>query len=402
MNKITAPREVLVIMEKLRRAGHGAYLVGGCVRDSLLGKTPHDYDVTTDASPDRMKEVFRDDRTVETGIRHGTLTVISEGVPVEVTSFRIDGEYRDGRRPESVSFTTDIALDLSRRDFTVNAMAYSEESGLIDLFSGVRHLEEKKIVTVGDPDDRFSEDGLRVLRALRFASCLDFTVGEETAEAVRRSVPLLLRVSAERIRTELMKLLAGPGAERIARDFSGVVGASAGVSADAAAKAAGLFGKTEPDPLTRLALIYLSAGLSPREAGEKAAALKPSRAEKDAVVSALSAASAPMPTATPAVRRLVGGAGLGTVRRAAEIRSATGDPDAEKTARLAEEIVRRGDPVKISDLTVGGKEMIDALGVEGEKIGEILSRLLFLVTEDEVRNEPGELLAAAKQIIEKN
>ncbi len=397
--KIAAPSFVKKVTDALRNAGFSAYLVGGCVRDSLLGEVPHDYDVATNAVPEQMKEAFSGFRTVETGIEHGTLTVISEGEPVEVTTFRIDGEYTDGRHPDGVRFTDGIEPDLSRRDFTVNAMAYSDTDGLIDLFGGEEHLREKLIACVGEPDERFGEDGLRVLRALRFASRLDFTVEEKTAESVRRSVPLLLRVSAERIYSELTRLLEGPGAARIMREFPGVIGAVTDVPDDAVLRAADTADKTGKDHITRLAALFAEAGLDRDGAAKRMNELKTSRADRDGVITVLLLSEEPLPDAPPAMRRLLGRVGADAVKRAADIRAARGDEVAKGAADLADEIFVRGDPVRISDLAVRGGDIQSVLHVEGKGIGEILEGLLFLVTEEKVKNDRDDLLAAAKEMM---
>ncbi|MBR6916377.1 MAG: CCA tRNA nucleotidyltransferase [Clostridia bacterium] len=396
--KIAAPSFVKKVTDALRVAGFSAYLVGGCVRDSLLGETPHDYDVATNAVPEQMKKAFSDFRTVETGIKHGTLTVISDGEPVEVTTFRIDGEYSDGRHPDGVEFTDGIAPDLSRRDFTVNAMAYSDGDGLIDLFGGEEHLKRKLIVCVGEPDERFGEDGLRVLRALRFASRLDFTVEDKTAESVRRSVTLLLRVSAERVYSELTRLLEGPGAARIMREFPGVIGAVTDVPEDAVLRAAEITDKTDRDHLTRLALTFAEAGFDRDGAAERMRKLKTSRADREDAIAALRLAAEPLPDAPPAMRRMLGKFGADAVRRAADVRAARGDAAAKDAAALAQEIINRGDPVRVSDLAVRGGDIRSVLPVEGKEIGEILEKLLFLVTEEKIKNDRDELLKAAEEM----
>ena len=397
--KITAPSFVDKVTAALRGAGFSAYLVGGCVRDHLLETVPHDYDVATNAVPEQMKEAFSAFRTVETGIEHGTLTVISDGEPVEVTTFRIDGTYTDGRHPDGVKFTDGIAPDLSRRDFTVNAMAYSDDEGLIDLFGGEEHLKQKLIACVGVPDERFGEDGLRVLRALRFASRLDFTVEEKTAESVRRSVPLLLRVSAERIYSELTRLLEGPGAARILREFPAVIGTVTDVPEDAVIKAADIIDKTERDHITRLALLFGEAGLGRDGAAQRMRKLKTSRADRDDVIAACRLSAEPLPDGAPAMRRLIGQVGESSVKRAADIRAARGDAAAKDAEKLAGEIIARGDPVRISDLAVRGGDIQSIVPVEGKEIGEILEKLLFLVTEEKAKNDRDDLLAAAKEMM---
>ncbi len=199
------------------------YPVGGCVRDSLLGKTPNDWDITTSAKPEDMKSVFADFHCIDTGIKHGTVTVVIDGEPLEITTFRLDGEYEDNRHPKSVTFTSNLGADLGRRDFTVNAMAYSKMTGTVDLFGGQNDLKNRIIRCVGDPDRRFNEDALRILRALRFASALDFEIEEKTAQSLLKNRALLGNISEERIAKELLKLVCGKGAKRILTDFAPVL-----------------------------------------------------------------------------------------------------------------------------------------------------------------------------------
>ena len=213
------PRDVEELLLRLREAGYAAYVVGGCVRDTMLGLTPHDWDLCTSALPEEMLEVFRGERLAETGLKHGTLTVIRNHVPYEITTFRVDGAYTDHRHPDAVSFVDDIQEDLARRDFTVNAMAYSPVEGLRDPFGGREDLDRRLIRCVGTPAHRFEEDALRILRALRFASTYDFTIEEETDAAIRSMAGDLSRVAPERKREELLKLLCGRGAGRILREY---------------------------------------------------------------------------------------------------------------------------------------------------------------------------------------
>lgn len=217
------PKNVDTAINLLQSAGFEAYAVGGCVRDSLLGKTPNDWDITTSAKPEDMKSVFADFHCIDTGIKHGTVTVVIDGEPLEITTFRLDGEYEDNRHPKSVTFTSDLVADLGRRDFTVNAMAYSKKTGTVDLFGGQNDLKNKIIRCVGDPDRRFNEDALRILRALRFASALDFEIEEKTAQSLLKNRALLGNISEERIAKELLKLVCGEGAKRILTDFAPVL-----------------------------------------------------------------------------------------------------------------------------------------------------------------------------------
>ena len=217
------PAPVATLLSRLHAAGYSAYVVGGCVRDTLLGLEPHDWDICTSALPDRMQDVFRDLHTVETGLKHGTLTVVLDHVPYEVTTFRVDGDYTDHRHPDSVRFVDNLTEDLARRDFTVNAMAWSPETGLADPFGGRADLSAGLIRCVGEPEKRFDEDALRILRALRFASVYDFAIEPDTDAALRRMAPDLHRVAGERVREELLKLLCGRAAGRILRAYPEVL-----------------------------------------------------------------------------------------------------------------------------------------------------------------------------------
>lgn len=217
------PKNVDIAINLLQSAGFEAYAVGGCVRDSLLGKTPNDWDITTSAKPENMKSVFADFHCIDTGIKHGTVTVVIDGEPLEITTFRLDGEYEDNRHPKSVTFTSNLGADLGRRDFTVNAMAYSKMTGTVDLFGGQNDLKNGIIRCVGNPDRRFNEDALRILRALRFASALDFGIEEKTAQSLLKNRALLGNISEERIAKELLKLVCGKGAKRILTDFAPVL-----------------------------------------------------------------------------------------------------------------------------------------------------------------------------------
>ena len=203
--QIVIPEQVNSILESLQKAGYEAYVVGGCVRDALLGREPHDWDITTSALPTEVKNVFP--RTVDTGLQHGTVTVLCGGTGYEVTTFRVDGVYEDGRHPKEVTFTPSLKEDLRRRDFTINAMAYNTASGLVDLFGGQQDLENGVVRAVGDPVQRFTEDALRIMRAIRFSAQLGYEIEPGTLKAAEILAPNLQKISSERIREELEKTL---------------------------------------------------------------------------------------------------------------------------------------------------------------------------------------------------
>ncbi len=209
------PEKVKVISEKLKLCGFEAFAVGGCVRDSIMGAVPNDWDICTDAKPEQIKHCFCGFNTFDSGIKHGTISIVIDGEVFEVTTYRIDGEYTDNRRPDSVTFTTDIVKDLARRDFTINAMAYNEEFGLIDPFDGRKDLAEKTLRCVGNPDLRFGEDALRIIRALRFASVLNLKIENSTSLSIYKNAELLKNIAAERISAEFDRLLCGDSAEEI-------------------------------------------------------------------------------------------------------------------------------------------------------------------------------------------
>jgi tRNA nucleotidyltransferase (CCA-adding enzyme) len=221
--KIIIPNDVKFIIKQLNQHGYEAFAVGGCVRDSLLSIVPNDWDICTNARPEQTKSCFADFTTFDSGIKHGTISVVHNHQVYEITTYRIDGEYSDNRHPENVTFTSDIDMDLSRRDFTVNAMAYNEERGLIDPFNGKADIQKKIIRCVGSPDRRFNEDALRIIRALRFASTYSFSIEELTSKSILSNAELLNNIAVERIAVELNKLLCGNGAEKILNNYRDVV-----------------------------------------------------------------------------------------------------------------------------------------------------------------------------------
>jgi tRNA nucleotidyltransferase (CCA-adding enzyme) len=220
---IKIPNKAKTIITLLENAGFEAFCVGGAVRDSIMGLNPTDWDITTSASPEDTVRIFKDYKTVDTGLKHGTLTVIIDKTPFEVTTYRVDGDYNDNRHPENVHFTKNLKDDLSRRDFTVNAIAYSPLSGFVDPYGGKEDIDKKTIRCVGNPNKRFGEDALRILRALRFSSVLGFEIEKETADSIHRCKHLLANISAERIFVEVSKMLCGKDIKRILTDFSDVI-----------------------------------------------------------------------------------------------------------------------------------------------------------------------------------
>lgn len=220
---IVLPKNVKKIIDILNKNNFEAFIVGGCVRDSIIGLTPHDWDICTNAKPEEIKKCFANFNTFDSGIKHGTISIVIDSEVYEVTTYRIDGTYSDNRRPDSVTFTSDIAKDLARRDFTINAMAYNEQCGLIDPYGGREDLSDKIIRCVGNPDFRFNEDALRIIRALRFASVYDFVIENEISKSICKNAGLLKNIAVERISVEFNKLLCGNGAEEILNNYRDVI-----------------------------------------------------------------------------------------------------------------------------------------------------------------------------------
>ena len=220
---LTLPSQVHTALDRLTAAGWEAYVVGGAVRDALRGCAAGDWDITTNAEPAQVERVFAGERLIETGLRHGTVTVLLDGLPLEITTYRVDGDYTDHRRPDAVRFTRSLREDLLRRDFTMNALAYHPRTGLVDVCGGAEDIARGVVRCVGEPGRRFQEDGLRILRALRFASVLGFQIAPETAAAIHRNRALLQYLAAERVRSELTKLLCGQNVDAVLREFSDVL-----------------------------------------------------------------------------------------------------------------------------------------------------------------------------------
>lgn len=388
---ITLHKDVADILERLEHAGFEAYAVGGYVRDALLGKEAGDCDITTNALPEQTKRVFENERTVDTGIKHGTVTLIYNGVPYEITTYRVDGDYADNRHPDSVSFTATLREDLARRDFTVNAMAYSEARGLVDAFGGREDLQSGIIRAVGNPGRRFSEDALRILRALRFASVLDFEIENSTRLAVFEEKHRLLSVSVERVLVELRKLVGGKGAHRVLSEYGEIICEQLrGVQKIILPKKSA-FDSMAPDERL-ISIFYLSAN-EPASAFEASIrALHGDRATERFGGAVLRAMTQDL--SGDALYELILDTGVEVVTAALSLmESLTGE--FKDKARL-EELILSGRPCKISELKIGGRD-ITALGVVGERVGEILRSAVIAVMRGEIKNDIDELLAYIKK-----
>ena len=398
--KIGIPPFAAAVIGKLNSNGHEAYAVGGCVRDTLLGKAPNDWDVTTSALPETTLSLFSGAegfRAVPTGMVHGTVTVISDGEPVEVTTFRVDGSYSDHRRPDSVGFTGRLSDDLARRDFTVNAMAYSPDTGLIDLYGGVRDLEGCIIRCVGEPERRFDEDALRILRALRFASVLGFGMDERTADAAVRLRGLLLDISRERVSSELEKLLSGKDVVRILRAFEPVfLTTIPELAGEYFGEAAECVGRLRVYGCYPLSLAGLFCGLSDRALDTALTGLKlPKRVSSRTRRAVIGCRTTPDDRAD--VKRLAASLGADGARDALILGAARGTISPERVSEL-DDILSSGECISLGQLRIDG-ERLKALGERPERIGKTLGALLSRVISGELENEENVLVSAAGGII---
>lgn len=404
MREIRIPKEVKRLMEKLQEHGFEAYAVGGCVRDSLLGREPEDWDITTSATPREVKSIFR--RTIDTGIAHGTVTVMVNDRGYEVTTYRMDGAYEDGRHPASVEFTASILEDLKRRDFTINAMAISSRAKLLDAFGGVADLERKMIRCVGSPHERFTEDALRILRALRFSAQLNFTIEEDTRAAVTAIGPNLLKVSRERIAAELTKLLLSECPEKMSLIYE--TGIAPYICPSFSVSAA--WREEELMGLRRLLPVkYVRwAGFLRRVQGSLAAVilreLKMDCETMNRVRILVSNWKTEIPADKPAIRRLMHGVSrelFGDLLQlqeafAHELGKAYGERVLE-VKKLTGQILASGDPVTRKDLAVTGRDLMDAGMKPGPELGRLLDRLMELVMEKPECNTREFLLSVIKE-----
>ncbi len=389
MRTMNYPYEIRLAIDRLESAGYEAYLVGGALRDLLLAREANDFDITTSATPSEMKEVFSDERTIETGMRHGTLTVLMGQMPIEITTFRIDGDYLDARHPQSVSFTRNLAEDLARRDFTVNAMAYSEKTGLVDLFGGKADLEKRVIRAVGDPRVRFSEDALRILRAFRFCSKLGFEIEQETLEAISACRGGLSMVSAERISTELEGILVGRNAYA-ALSLMKERGVLSLVlpKAELDSKISVLSAHFE----TRLAFLLLN--VPQKELSVQLHALRLSNAKILAVSRlVLMATEGISDISESQLRRLMARAGE-LFEPLMEIFKAKG-VDISAIEETAAKCRARGDCLTVKQLAIDGGDLV-ALGKKGKEVGDLLEALLEKVLDEPSLNTREALLSLVK------
>lgn len=441
---ITIPDYARTVLERLERYGFEAYVVGGCVRDSLMGRVPKDWDVCTNALPEEVLRVFRKFHVIKTGLQHGTVTVMVNREPVEVTTFRVDGDYSDNRHPDSVAFVSRVEEDLSRRDFTINAMAYNPKRGLVDAFGGQEDLRSRVMRCVGDPDARFNEDGLRILRALRFAARFNFDVERETSDAVRRNRHLLENVSAERIFKELKGILVGEGAVSMLlaypEVFSVIIPQMAPTVGcpqntpyhkyDVWTHSAWAVHFAPADELLRLTLLLHDIAKPacrttdengrdhfhghPERGAEMAKevllALKSDTDTLRDVVTLVREHDNEFPTRPAGMRRLVGRVGLENVRRLFDVQKADlaahSDYGQQRKADrvraamlLLEEVLETEAAFTVKDLRFNGSDLMKLGQKPGPLFRTVLETLLAEVQEDTLPNTNEALTARAKELL---
>ena len=387
---IPVPAEVAAILSALRGAGWEACPVGGCVRDSLLGLPPGDWDICTAAPPEAVIALFGEENTVPTGLKHGTVTVRSGGTSAEVTTFRSDGAYFDHRRPEEVRFVSSLAEDLGRRDFTVNAMALDANGGVVDLFGGREDLKRRRIRCVGAPEERFREDALRILRALRFAARLGFSIEADTAAAMLRCRDLLPALSRERVFSELRGFLSAPKPGRLALELSPVLAAALPpLSAEGIAAAAeGLDGAP---PIFPLRLALLCRGLDADGARALANGLKADNGTKRRFLAFREALSSPLPDSRPALLPLLRSLGWEDGESLASL------PGNGTFAALLRECRASRLPLSPRELAISGRELTELGAAPGPMVGETLEALLAAVWAGEAENTREGLLPMAEK-----
>lgn len=427
--EIHIPTGARKIIARLEQHGYEAYIVGGCVRDSLMGKRPSDWDICTSARAEEMMALFEDKRVIPTGIQHGTLTILAEDGAYEVTTFRIDGEYLDHRHPKSVAFTRELAEDLSRRDFTINAMAWHPERGLIDLFGGVEDLRDRLVRAVGDPVQRFNEDGLRMLRMVRFATVLDFDYDPATYDAVRKQGHLLQYISKERIQVELNKILLAAHPARGLEDLYtlgmypyiipmmchtvGFAQRGGHHFLDVFEHSLLAVGVIAPELVLRLTMLLHDIGkpfvwdsseslsydrfddhaaVSAKLAGKILRDLKYDNATRKDVVELIAHHNDILLPDPVNVRRALARLGEVQTRRLVQVKVAdliahdlAGEREKILTlfaeiSDVIDEVVARGDCTSVKALAIGGQDMM-ALGLSGRAIGQMLNAALELVLE---------------------
>ena len=407
MIQIQIPEKAKYIIETIQNAGFEAYVVGGCVRDSILGRCPEDWDITTSARPEQVKALFR--RTIDTGIQHGTVTVMLDKEGFEVTTYRVDGKYEDSRHPKEVTFTPNLEEDLKRRDFTINAMAYNDRMGLVDEYGGIDDINNKIIRCVGNPVERFTEDALRMMRAIRFSAQLGFTIDDNTFKAIEKLSTNIQKVSMERVCVELKKTLMSDnpdfcrlyGATNLFRDILPQLHDS--FTSRQSKKILLTCRYVEKNFALRLAACF-STG-NPEDAYNTLRHLRMDNKTIDTVVKILTYSKDRVEETEPAIREALHKCGrdifesiikyeLAAVKASEEVTFIT-NPGRHnhliKLKTMADEILARGDCFSIKDLDITGLDLIE-YGLKGTQIGDTLNYLLEIVIENPKLNDKATLI----------
>ncbi len=434
-----------LVLDRLTESGYKAYLIGGSVRDFLMGIKPGDIDIATSATPDKVSEVFSGHKIVETGIKHGTVTVLIGNKPVEITTFRSDGDYSDNRHPDSVVFSASLEEDVKRRDFTINSVAISADGEIIDLEGGAADIEKKRISCIGDPDKRFSEDALRILRALRFSSVLDFEIDKETSDSIHRNKDLLKNVSAERVSAELKKMLCGTGVRDVLIEFSDVMAVIMPEIADCIGfeqvnhhhiydvykHSVIALSYSAEDFHTRMALLLHDIGKPatasfdaegeqhfyghPKKSAEICDGLlrrlRFSNADREKTVRLVAMHDTPMyvdkrwiPSAKR-IRRIISQVGVEDTRRLIDIHRCDnmaqnpdyflGEEYYETLYAMVDDAIKRELCLTVRDLAVDGNDLMK-MGYEDRRIGQTLEDILKKVLSEDIKNEKEEIIKYLK------
>lgn len=401
--KISLPKEVKHIIDILTQNGYEAYAVGGCVRDSILGRVPGDWDITTSALPQQVKALFR--RTIDTGIQHGTVTIMLGKNGYEVTTYRIDGKYEDSRHPESVEFTPNLEEDLKRRDFTINAMAYNDENGVVDIFGGIDDIRNRIIRCVGNAHDRFTEDALRILRAVRFSAQLGFEIDKATKDAARELSPTLVKISRERIHTELNKLLLSDNPDYFSAVYElgvmkVIISELEGVNSGDIDRLKVLIKRTKPCLPERYAALLSVIGKDKTRAVLKG--LKLDNATISMAVKLVEYLGITPALTEPQMRHYINEVGKEDALRVIDFNLSFADESMHEKytdmRKLCAHVLERGDCTSLKELDVTGKDLVDAGFEAGKQLGELLNSLLTEVLDNPSLNDRNYLLGRAKEL----
>ena len=412
---INLPEDVKKIIRTIEKNGFEAYAVGGCVRDSILGREPDDWDITTSARPEQVKSFFK--KTIDTGIKHGTVTVMINHVGYEVTTYRIDGEYKDGRHPESVEFSAKLVDDLKRRDFTINAMAYNESHGFVDEFNGISDLNNKVIRCVGDSVERFSEDALRMMRAIRFSAQLGFEIEQSTYNAIVKLAPSIKQVSMERVQVEFLKTILSDNPNYIMEYHkTGLLKENLQymdelLAGKYAKNVVAMLKYSKNNTIQRYSAVFNMG--EPDKVKAELKALKLDNYTIDTVTKLVKYSKDTIDENEPAVREAVHKYGKDMLplmfdNEEARIRtkeeivgiSLKGQRlHLDRIKQMYEDVITRGDCISIKDLDITGNDLIE-YGLSGVQIGKTLNALLHIVIENPKLNENSTLLAMIEHLEE--